>query len=160
MISKYIDMTGPKVVKRGWGKELWIANSTLYRIMKIIGIVGTVGTHCGKLLYLKEGHCCSYHYHLAKDETFLILEGEVDMDIDGETVHMLLGDGVHIAQCVPHRFYGATDATIIEVSTLHSEDDSYRIIPSGECDNPALVTRDDVVSYAQTGRKPFTWYGT
>ena len=41
-----------KIVPKGWGYEKWIANSELY---------------CGKLLFIRKGHRCSWHYHTKKD---------------------------------------------------------------------------------------------
>ena len=47
----------PKFVDKGWGYEKWIANSDEY---------------CGKLLFIKKNHRCSWHYHILKDETFYL----------------------------------------------------------------------------------------
>lgn len=49
-------------VTKGWGWEDWIWNYGLY---------------CGKVLFVKQGKRCSWHYHKVKDETFLLTEGEV-----------------------------------------------------------------------------------
>ena len=48
-------------VPKGWGYELWIANSPLY---------------CGKKLVFSPNTRCSLHYHEKKDETFYIESGE------------------------------------------------------------------------------------
>ena len=44
-------------VSKGWGYEDWIVNKEQY---------------CGKLLFIKKGKKCSWHYHKNKDETFYI----------------------------------------------------------------------------------------
>ena len=85
--------TKPKFVPKGWGWEKWIANSPEY---------------CGKLLFIKKNHRCSWHYHILKDETFYLQSGKI------------------------HLFYGKTDsledAELFEFSTQHFDKDSYRVI--------------------------------
>lgn len=106
--------------EKGWGRELWIANSDLY---------------CGKVLVLNKGKKCSIHYHKIKDETFYIQSGTVRMDIypEGypgklERLIMKPGEVLHIPQLLPHQFYGIEDSEIIEISTRHYEEDSYRLV--------------------------------
>ena len=48
-------------IPKGWGKEMIITNNELY---------------CGKILMFKKGCKFSMHYHLKKDETWFIAEGE------------------------------------------------------------------------------------
>lgn len=106
-----------KFVKKVWGSELWMVNSKKY---------------CGKILTLKKGFCCSKHYHKLKDEAFFILEGSVKMEINNKTKIMLPGEVVHIPPKTIHRFIGLEDSKIIEISTQHFEDDSYRLTKSGK----------------------------
>jgi len=51
-----------KIVPKGWGFERWIVNKAEY---------------CGKELFFIKGRKCSVHFHLLKDETFYIAEGEL-----------------------------------------------------------------------------------
>ncbi len=113
-------ITHPEIHKKGWGRELWIANGNLY---------------CSKILEIIEGKQCSIHYHKLKDETFYILEGRVRMELyydphpaEPTTVIMMPNDTVHIPKLLAHRFYGLEDSKILEVSTQHFEEDSYRIL--------------------------------
>jgi mannose-6-phosphate isomerase-like protein (cupin superfamily) len=106
---------------KGWGEELWIANTAAY---------------CGKKLILKKGKQCSVHYHKLKDETFFVQGGVVQMDTyphghPGKLVRTIMkpGDAVHVAPLVPHQFTGIEDSEIFEFSTQHFEDDTYRIAP-------------------------------
>ena len=48
-------------VPKGWGHEVIFVNNELY---------------CGKLLVFKKGAKFSMHYHLIKDETWYVDEGE------------------------------------------------------------------------------------
>jgi len=107
----------PIKVSKVWGEEIWFANSSLY---------------CGKILLLKEAHFCSYHYHKLKDETFYILEGTVRMNIDGVESDAFPGISIHIPPETKHMFTGLEDSVIIETSTEHFEDDSYRQSESGK----------------------------
>jgi len=103
-------MTQHKEVPKVWGKEIWLANYD----------------YCGKLLILNKGFRCSMHYHKNKDETFYINKGKVLMEIDNEKKIMLPGDSVRLTQGMKHRFTGLEDSEIMEFSTHHEDEDSYR----------------------------------
>ena len=106
-----------KEVDKLWGKEIWMANTELY---------------CEKKLILKKGKRCSLHKHKIKDETFYIDEGRVLMEVGEEIRLMKKGDVVRIKPHTLHRFSGINDSIIIEISTHHDEDDSYREETSGD----------------------------
>jgi len=131
MISKDRDV---EFHRKGWGYEQWMANSELY---------------CGKLLVVFAGKKCSIHYHKLKDETFYIQDGTILMRVweePWETPELYIreehpnleysdeflmeqGDRLVIPPNTPHQFIGvAAESTIIEISTQHFEDDSYRIL--------------------------------
>ena len=44
------------------------------------------------------------HFHKQHVDTFYILEGEIEMTLDGETVHAHSGDLVHVEPGVVHAF--------------------------------------------------------
>ena len=48
-------------IKKGWGAELIIENNEMY---------------CGKILVFNKGCKFSMHYHMNKDETWYVEEGE------------------------------------------------------------------------------------
>ena len=105
-------------IPKGWGKEMIITNNELY---------------CGKILMFKKGCKFSMHYHLIKDETWFIAEGEFSYRwIDTETAdiyeeELKPGDVVRQLPGQPHQLMAHTDGSIIEVSTEHFDDDSYRV---------------------------------
>ena len=105
-----------EIIKKLWGHEEIIINRE----------------YCGKKLVLNKGFRCSMHYHKKKDETFYIVKGRVLMEVDGKKKIMLPGDSQHIAPGSKHRFTGLEDSEIIEFSTHHEEEDSYRIEESGK----------------------------
>lgn len=129
MISKDRDVFFDQ---KGWGYEQWMANCELY---------------CGKLLVVFADKKCSVHYHQLKDETFFIQSGLIKMRVweepweikpgrpfeiqgDPPVSEFLMGPGdrLVIPPNTPHQFKGvAAETTIIEISTQHFEEDSYRI---------------------------------
>lgn len=104
------------IVEKSWGKEEWIVNNELY---------------CGKILTCIEGIWSSnglYHYHKLKDETFYVTFGKVVLDIDGNKKILQEGDIVRIKPNTKHRFKAITPiAKILEISTQHFDEDSYRV---------------------------------
>ena len=105
-------------VPKGWGEEIIIENNEMY---------------CGKLLKFKKGCKFSMHYHLIKDETWYVNEGEfiyrwIDTDT-AETIEQKLKVGDVVRQRVgqPHQLIALTDGVVFEVSTEHFDEDSYRV---------------------------------
>ena len=107
-------------VPKGWGEEIIIENNEMY---------------CGKLLKFKKGCKFSMHYHLIKDETWYVQEGEFRYRwIDTETaelheVKLKKGDVVRQRVGQPHQLIAETYGEIFEVSTQHFDEDSYRVFP-------------------------------
>jgi mannose-6-phosphate isomerase-like protein (cupin superfamily) len=105
-------------VPKGWGHEIIFENNELY---------------CGKLLIFKKGAKFSMHYHLIKDETWYVQEGEfIYRWINTETAEIVqevltVGDSVRQRPGQPHQLEALTDGTIYEVSTTHYDSDSYRV---------------------------------
>ena len=103
---------------KGWGDELWIANNEKY---------------CGKILRFNKGASFSMHYHVKKEETWVVVRGVLKLEyFNLEKAQRLErelreGDTVHLVPCVPHKLTALEDSTVFEVSTQHFEDDSYRV---------------------------------
>ena len=85
-----------------------------------------------KRLDLKDGFRCSYHYHKHKDETFVIEHGKVVLEYQepweqkSNIIFMGFNDKIRIHPETYHRFWGLHDSRILEVSTTHFEEDSFR----------------------------------
>jgi len=102
-----------KIVPKIWGKEEWLVNDELY---------------CAKYLYLKKGYLCSLHFHKRKDETFYVLEGRIKIEVEDSIYILNMNDSIRIYPNMKHRFTALTKkAKILEVSTTHYDEDSYRI---------------------------------
>ena len=89
-------------------------------------------------MVFKSGCKFSMHYHLIKDETWYVNEGEfIYRWIDtkkGETKESKLkvGDSVRQFPGMIHQLEAITDGVIFEVSTKHFDSDSYRIYKGDE----------------------------
>lgn len=105
------------VIEKAWGAERVICNTELY---------------CSKYLHVVGGYQSSLHYHKKKDETFYVIDGECELEIGDQLREMKKGDYQRIRPGDRHRFSSKTGCVIIETSTQHSDDDVFRIAPSGK----------------------------
>lgn len=117
-LEKELNATRTKVVKE-WGFEDWLINDEKRNL-------------CGKRLILYRQCHCSMHYHRIKSELFYINNGLVLIEYDGTVGLMKPGDTLFIEPFKKHRFTGLTGAEIIESSTFHRDEDSYRESISGK----------------------------
>ena len=101
--------------------------------------------YCGKKLVLQKNRRCSLHKHEKKDEVFYLLSGLVTMEIGDDTFTLRPGDFVHIPAGAYHRFTGLKDSEIMEFSTNHQEDDSYRKEYSGHVDGERFERQRAIV---------------
>lgn len=112
-------------VHKGWGYEEWFCNNDLY---------------CGKRLHFWKDKRCSFHYHKLKDETFWVLSGKV-MVIFGDSddfgvlresksniVTLEVGDTFYVPPLMRHQIIGLEETDLIEFSSKHLDEDSYRVI--------------------------------
>lgn len=106
-------------VQKKWGYETWFANNEQY---------------CGKLLCINLNRWSSegaFHYHKIKDETFFVIEGNLDLDYyeDGVfySITLVPLQSFRVYPGVKHRFSTKSEqCKFIEASTTHRESDSYR----------------------------------
>jgi mannose-6-phosphate isomerase-like protein (cupin superfamily) len=129
-----------KFVPKRWGWESWIANNELY---------------CGKILFIKAGKWLSYHYHKIKDEVLYVQSGRMNVTSGklkdeeyypsgqnhlsdalwinkadlGVVVCEELGpnSAFHVTPWMPHQMEALEDTVVIEFSTKHRDEDSYRV---------------------------------
>ena len=100
-----------QIVEKPWGHEKIWANTDRY---------------VGKLLVINPGHKLSRQYHMVKDETIYVLEGQLVLEIgkeNPETIIMNPGSTYHVTPLTVHRFKAPrTGCTLIEVSTPELDD--------------------------------------
>jgi quercetin dioxygenase-like cupin family protein len=98
-------------VEKPWGYELIWAETPRY---------------VGKVLHIAAGQRLSRQYHRAKDETFLVQTGEMDLEIgvgaERRTLRMRAGESFHCVPGTVHRMVAVTDVDIVEVSTPELDD--------------------------------------
>lgn len=109
-------------IDKGWGYEIIWESNDLY---------------CGKKLHFsKKGNKFSMHYHLEKDESWVVDQGRFLLRyIDTETTEikekiLSEGDTWRNFPGLPHQLEALEDdSEITEVSTPDSVEDNYRIFP-------------------------------
>ncbi len=80
--------------------------------------------YCGKFIFIFEGQICPLHYHKMKHETFFIVKGRVEMEVEGERIVMNQGDKKSISQGTKHLFTGKENSLILESSKPDLVEDS------------------------------------
>jgi sialic acid synthase SpsE/quercetin dioxygenase-like cupin family protein len=81
--------------------------------------------YCKKLIIVLPNQTHPEQYHLQKEETFVILHGEVELILDGVKKVLKKGDVITIEKEVRHEFSTKTGCIIEEVSSTHYINDSY-----------------------------------
>jgi mannose-6-phosphate isomerase len=105
--------TEVRKVEKPWGHEL---------------IWAVTGIYVGKVLFVKAGHSLSLQFHREKDESWLIHQGRVKLELGDAGASVLneeiVGPGAafHYAPGTVHRVTAIEDTTILEVSTPQLDD--------------------------------------
>ena len=98
-------------VEKPWGYELIWARTVRY---------------CSKILHINEGHALSRQYHVVKEESLMVLQGEMELQMgegdDMDCFRMGNGDTIDIPPGTVHRLIAITECDIMEVSTPELND--------------------------------------
>lgn len=97
-------------IDKPWGYEIIRAETDQY---------------VGKILHINAECKLSRQFHNQKDETFLVKEGEMILEIGNppdQWLHMKAGDSYHCPALTIHRMIAITDVDVIEVSTPQLDD--------------------------------------
>ena len=81
--------------------------------------------YCKKVLYQFPNQKHPEHYHKIKEETFILLEGDLEVTLEGKKNFLSKGDILTIEVNSKHSFYSKSGAIFEEISTEHHTDDSY-----------------------------------
>jgi len=107
------------VEPKGWGREVWIANSPFF---------------CGKILEIKRGKKCSLHFHKLKTESFYLRAGhlrirvkESHSDQKVEEFELRPGQCMDVPVGLVHQMEALEDSELLEFSTQHFDSDSHRL---------------------------------
>ena len=112
-------------VKKLWGLERWLHNDDKY---------------CMKVLEIEPGWQSSMHYHRTKEETFLVVQGKIKLEIMphyrrspdfGDAVRKIYlqpFQAYTLEPYTPHRFTAiGARAIVVEASMLHDDGDVVRL---------------------------------
>ena len=119
------NMFEPEIDEKVWGIETIVCRDA----------------HACKIMTLFPSQQVSLHWHAYKDETFVLIKGELIIEIfnqkgERNIIHLTAPlSSITIKQNTPHTFYVPNgqegNTTFIEASTADFKNDSYRIYPSG-----------------------------
>lgn len=99
--------------------------------------------YCKKLIVLLPGQRHPEQYHKIKEETFVVLGGDVRLGLNGAMKECRRGDVITIDRGTKHPFSSSKGAIIEEISSTHFKNDSYYTDEAIMC-NP---DRKTVISY-------------
>ena len=109
-----------RIVSKGWGREVWIANNELY---------------CGKILEIRAGKKCSLHYHRLKTESFYLRTGRLRVRVKESSDSRAINEfELEAGQCIDipigfvHQMEALEDSELYEFSTQHFDSDSHRLV--------------------------------
>ena len=99
-------------VEKPWGHELIWAETEHY---------------VGKILHIKQGESLSLQYHVQKDETIMVLSGQIEFEHYQENepptkTILKPREPFHITPRLRHRMVALMDSDIVEVSTTELDD--------------------------------------
>ena len=81
--------------------------------------------YCKKIIVMLAGQAHPVHFHSKKEETFNILNGELELNLEGEMSILFAGDMVTVDRGVKHSFSTKTGVVFDEISTTDHQGDSY-----------------------------------
>jgi len=81
--------------------------------------------YCKKLIIVLPSQSHPEQYHRKKEETFVVLHGDVELYLNEELHSLKKGDVITIEPGVNHRFTTTNGCVIEEVSSTHYVDDSF-----------------------------------
>lgn len=81
--------------------------------------------YCKKLIIVLPNQTHPEQYHKEKEETFVVLYGEVELSLNGVPLVLKKGDVITIEKETRHEFTTKTGCVIEEVSSTHYLNDSY-----------------------------------
>ena len=81
--------------------------------------------YCKKILVVLPGQFHPNHYHVKKEETFVILHGDLKIILNGEEKVLGKGDIMTVEREVSHSFSSVSGCIFEEISTTHYPNDSF-----------------------------------
>ena len=106
-----------KITMKHWGMEIEMVNTQFY-CWKILLCVHRRWSSFGK-----------FHFHKIKDETFYIVRGQLELNVENTTYILNPKDMIRVKPFHPHKFRSVAHSCVFyEISTHHSDEDSIRTL--------------------------------
>jgi len=86
--------------------------------------------YCKKLLVMLPGQTHPEQFHERKEETFVILHGELTLWLDDVEHTAQRGDVITVQRGVKHKFFSRSGVVFEEISSTHHKSDSFYTDPS------------------------------
>ncbi|HJV26697.1 MAG TPA: N-acetylneuraminate synthase family protein [Aromatoleum sp.] len=86
--------------------------------------------YCKKLLVMLPDQTHPEQYHEQKEETFVVLHGDLTLWLDGEQQQAKAGDVITVNRGVRHKFHTEGGVVFEEISSTHYRDDSFYTDPA------------------------------
>lgn len=80
--------------------------------------------YCKSYIIMLQGQNYPGHYHKIKTESFYMLYGSLEVEVDGESRLLKPGDMMHVERGQDHSFWTRTGAVFEEISTMYVPNDS------------------------------------
>jgi N-acetylneuraminate synthase len=81
--------------------------------------------YCKKLIIVLPGQQHPNHYHKSKEETFQLLYGDLEVNLENKQILLKPGDILTVERYKMHSFASNEGAIFEEISTTHIKNDSY-----------------------------------
>lgn len=81
--------------------------------------------YCKKILVVLPGQSHPSHYHVKKEESFIVLHGDLELTLDGSVRRLKKGDVITVQRGVEHSFASEKGCIFEEISSTHYSDDSF-----------------------------------
>ena len=81
--------------------------------------------YCKKLIIQLPRQKHPYHFHNKKEETFQLLYGDMEVELEGQRIKPQVGDTILVKPGEWHKFHTLDGAIFEEVSTTHFDNDSF-----------------------------------
>lgn len=86
--------------------------------------------YCNKFVIMLPGQRHPHHKHEKKEETFHVLWGDLEVDLEGDIIHLSAGDKLLVERGQLHAFKSETGCIFGEISTRSIRSDSYYADPA------------------------------
>ena len=115
-MTRKTEATGKKTVVSAWGDSRKFRMSESGYTGVVVGKEATDGEYVITDAIVEPGGDAPEHYHKWEDQTFHVIEGEIEARIGGKTWRIGKGDTIHCPRGVSHYVRNTGDTTAMMIS--------------------------------------------